>query len=324
MKKRAVITGMICMALAGCGGYRVLRVEVLKPAALALPVEGVILFADRGIVHEGDTLHAGELEEILGVTRDDLVEHLFLGLQEGLQRGEGERTVERTGERERSLVADSVVPPPLAPDEARAIAGEGKAAYLLTVDYCKFRRDRGNRVELDDNTLVRVYDAASGALLDTLTSGRLAATERLTAEDYSGSIRAFFYQKGWSLAGYLAPAWVPEERRIYTGRGLLDLGAYLLDNGHEARAMETWRAALRRGTSRAARAAVNVAWLLEREGEFEEAARLLDATLERAEGARVRASLLAYIRSRAAALKQRHEDSEQLTNQLNNIPHGEF
>jgi hypothetical protein len=74
--------------------------------------------------------------------------------------------------------------------------------------------------------------------------------------------------------------------------------------------------ALQRKLPVAARAAVNVAWLLERDGEFEEAARLLESILERAGQHNIRASLLQYIQQQVEALKQRGEDDKKLMEQL--------
>jgi tetratricopeptide (TPR) repeat protein len=164
--------------------------------------------------------------------------------------------------------------------------------------------------------LLRVYDVATGALVDTLASGRLAAETELTGEDYAGSISEFFYRKGWSYAEYLAPAWMPAERRIYLGDKLLDSGYYFFEQEQFERAGEIWERALERKPSVATRAAVNIAWLLERNGEFEAAARLLKETLERVEGTRVAAPLRRYARQQVSVLEQRVEDDRKLKEQL--------
>jgi hypothetical protein len=299
------------MALAACGGYRVVHVEVLRPAAVELPGDEItLLFADRKIVHAGDTLSARELEKILGVTRDDLVKYLYLGLHDGLRWGERRASVERLPSPPVTFVADSVIPPPA---NAGEVAAGREASHVLTVEYCTFRETAGRRVDLEGNTLLRLLDVATGAVLDSVTSDFLEATTEITSDDFPGSIREYFYQKGWSLATRLVPSWEPGERRIYTGHKLLSFGAYLLDEGDAGRALEAWSAGLHRRSSLATRSAVNVAYLLEREGEFEEAARLLEETLERA---RPSGRLAAYARERAEALKRRAGESERLAGQL--------
>ena len=304
--KKSIAIAAIGLMLAACGHYRVLRVEVLQPAALE-PVGESFLFVDRGVVHEGDTLQAAELRAALGVDRAELLDCLYDGLRGGLSWGGKE--VERAT-MPRAIVADSCLPPPMTPAEVDSAAGEKSAARLVTADYCRFRRV-GREVDLEGNVLLRVYDLSTGALLDSLLSDRLQADVEIAGEDYRGTIREFFYQKGWSLAEYLCPTWVPTERRIYLGRPLLDVGNYFLERGDDARAAEIWTAALKRGRGVATRAAVNMAWLLERDGDFEEAIALLEQALERNAGPR------AYIRERLQSLRQRLEDSDKLMNQLN-------
>jgi tetratricopeptide (TPR) repeat protein len=292
-------------------------VDVLRPAALTpRGDENKFIFVDRGIVHAGDTLFAKDLKETLRVTRGDLVEHFYRGLQDGLQWGIKKTRIERLVVARVTHVADSLVPPALTREEVAAFAGDREASLLLTVDYCTFRLVNRNQVNLEDNMLLRVYDVATGTLIDTLVSDRLAAEMSFTEENYSGSIGEFFYQKGWSYAEYLTPAWIPVERRIYAGHKLLNLGCYFLETNRPEQAGEVWATALRRKPSIAARAAVNVAWLLERDGEFEEAARLLEDTLDRVGSRHLRDSLRQYIRQQIEALKQRGEDDKKLKEQL--------
>jgi tetratricopeptide (TPR) repeat protein len=292
-------------------------VDILTPAALTLRGdENKFIFVDRGIVHAGDTVFAKDLKETLHVTRGDLVEHFYCGLQDGLQWGIKKTKVERLLVAKPAYLADSLVPPVLTQEEVAAFAGGREASHLLTVDYCTFRLINRNQVNLEDNMLLRVYDVATGALIDTLVSDRLTAEMPFTADDYSGSISEFFYQKGWSYAEYLAPAWIPVERRIYMGHKLLNLGCYFLETNRPEQAGEVWATALPRKPSIAARAAVNVGWLLERDGEFEEAAQLLEETLDRVGPRHLPASLLRYIRQQIEVLKQRGEDDKKLKEQL--------
>ena len=311
---------LACLIVAACGGYQVLRVDVLKPATLALPGHRhALLFLDRGVVHEGDTLFAAELETILGVTRDDLVNHFYLGLRDGLQWSATTVNIERATSA-RVLVADTCLPPPMTREEIETVTRGREETLLLTVDHCKLRRFGRDSVDLGGNMLLRLHDVSTGAVLDSLSSDRLEATTELTADDYSGSIREFFYQKGWSHAGQLFPAWVPEERRIYMGHKLLKFGYYFLERDDVERAAGAWEVALWRGNGALAmRAAVNLAWLLERNGEFEAAEHLLEETLERA-GRRSPPALAAYVRVRVEALEQRQADDEKLIKQL----HGKF
>ncbi|MDR2414763.1 MAG: DUF6340 family protein [Odoribacteraceae bacterium] len=299
---------IICLALGACSQYRMLRVEVLQPAAVELR-EGNFLFVDRNIVHAGDTAGARELEEILGVNRATLVACLRDGLTAGLEWGARSVNVEIARSLPRVIATDSI-PGAMPREEVWRVSAGSDAAYVVAVEHCKFRRV-GREVDLDGNVLLRVYETMEGLPVDTLTSDRLAVDAEVTAGDYSGSIREFFYQKGWSLAEYLVPTWRPVERRVYTGHRLLEAGARLLEQGETGRAMETWTMALAGGEGLATRAAVNISWLLELDGAFEDAIRLLEERLERGGG-----TARAYIRERVAMLKQRQADSDRLVNQL--------
>ncbi|MDR1414975.1 MAG: DUF6340 family protein [Odoribacteraceae bacterium] len=317
MKRRVILAAGILLALTACSTYRTLRVDILEPATLTLGGnENKFVFADRAIVHEGDTLSAPELWATLGVTRAELVSRFFSGLQEGLRWGVRGTAIERIPDPPVTYAPDSIVPSQITRGEALTLAGDRGASHLFTVEYCKFRLVDHNRVELENNMLLRVYDAITGELLDTLVSDRLPVTTLLDAGDYRGTIREYFYQKGWSFAEYVTPAWIPAERRVYTGNKLLNLGLYLLETNRPAQAWEAWSVALERGPFTAARAAVNMAWLLEREGEFEEAATLLEETIDRLGQRRIRASLLRYILQRIDDLGQRAWDDEVLEEQL--------
>jgi tetratricopeptide (TPR) repeat protein len=100
------------------------------------------------------------------------------------------------------------------------------------------------------------------------------------------------------------------------GHKLLNFGYYFFEREQFERAAEIWEIALERKPSVAARAAMNLAWLLERNGEFEAAARLLEETLGRVGKKHVAASVCRHVHQQISALKQRVEDDRKLKEQL--------
>lgn len=310
-----VIMGILLLGINACTSYREISIDVLKPANLDLEEGEKIVFVDRKVIHRSDSLSATDLIRELGLTRGDLVEFFYDGLKDGLQWGMKSMKLEKVYGVTPNYVVDHHEVLPLSDAEIDYLIDEKEAAYLLSVEYCKFRLVN-NRVVLDDNMLIRLYDAENKNLVDALGSEKLLSKVRLDPMDYTSSIREFMYQKGWSYAEHLVPVWIPANRRIYMDNRLLKMGYYFFELGDFEQAEEMWMTALNQRPSIAAKAAVNVAWLYERTGNFEDASRLLERTRDIYGNNKKKKELDRYIDQQIKILKQRSEDDKKLMNQL--------
>ena len=74
--------------LASCSSYKVLNIDVLHPGELNVGNKNAqILFIDRKLVHESDSLSAYQLFASLRLRRDEVVNHFYNGVRDGLRNG---------------------------------------------------------------------------------------------------------------------------------------------------------------------------------------------------------------------------------------------
>lgn len=74
--------------LASCSSYKVLNIDVLHPGELNVGNKNAqILFIDRKLVHESDSLSAYQLFASLRLRRDEVVNHFYNGCVTGYVTG---------------------------------------------------------------------------------------------------------------------------------------------------------------------------------------------------------------------------------------------
>ena len=319
LKRKIAVLGyglsLFCMF--ACRSYQELQVDTLKPAEFNLKDQARLVLVDRKIVHQRDHLSSKTLRDALGVTRDDLVNFFYIGLEDGLAWGEKKMTLERLYGMNKVVVDDEYVAPPLIMASILNSTHLTMPDYVLSVEYCRFYLPENGRVELSNNLVLCLYDPMSGEMLDSLVSNRLYAQTRRNPLDPHASVREYMYQKGWSYAERLVPVWVPSTRRIYENHRLLKTGHYFFIKDDLTRAKTFWEAALKLKPDTSVKAAVNLAWLHEREGDFDLALQLLLQAQKRLqeEGTKKNTDTT-YLEDYIKILQQRIEDSDKLSEQI--------
>ena len=319
MKAGLKIAGafLLLCCFASCGSYKVLNIDVLQPGEMNLgPGNVQVLFVDRKIIHEADSLSALQLYTALRLRRDDIVNCFYDGLRAALRSGVRPILMVKGLGLTPTYVPDGYEPKPISPagiNELKKITG---LTHVLAVEYCKFGIDASSRLTLDSNLLVRLYDV-EGNVVHSVRSDKLDALEhmRVGTDDYA-TICNFFYDCGVDYAERMTPTWKPEERRLYTGNRVLDLGFYYFDKEDTDEARRIWSAALNLKPKVAAKAAVNLAWLYEQEGNFSGAKALLEAALKTLGQSNANDKLSVYIKTYIDRLDKRIKDETKIMEQI--------
>ena len=307
---------LLCMLFA-CKGYQEIQVDILKPAALAVEEKPTrIVFVDREGDHRARAMDVHKLKRVLGLSRKDVVNCFYDGLQDGLQNGARQISLDRII----GLKFEGIenVENPLAYLRSEKREQVGMASHLLSLDYCLFRLE-GNRITLDDNLLLHLYRMKDGQVVDTIRSTWTNEDESYVGKDDVDIICSFFYRKGRECAARFVPSWINTDRRIYTSNRWLRMGYYYLRGEQFEQAYQLWKALLRKSSMIAAKAAVNIAWLYEQQGDFDGAIILLESAAKQLKEQGRGRDLLVYIESYIEVLKLRVKDDIKITNQLVNI-----
>lgn len=303
--------------LASCSSYKVLNIDVLHPGELNVGNKNAqILFIDRKLMHESDSLSAYQLFASLRLRRDEVVNHFYNGVRDGLRNGVQPILLVKGLGLNTGYIPDGYTPAPISPEGIAALEKISGQTYVLSVEYCKFGLDGASRLMLDTNLFVRLYDP-EGIVVDSATTHKLDDVDETLFEGNNYDIICnFFYNNGVKYAERLTPTWKPEQRRIYTNNRLLNLGYYHFENENDEEAQRIWNAALNLKPRVAARAAVNLAWFYEKDGNFSSAKALLEAALKTLQANNINDNLSVYITDYIKRLEKRIKDETKIMEQL--------
>lgn len=314
---RTIGACLLLGCLASCGSYKVLDIDVLKPGGINLRDGNMqIMFVDRKLIHASDSLSGLQLYFNLRLQRDDLVKCFYEGVRDGLYNGVRPVAFIRGLGLTKKYISDGIEPEPIIPEEIRKLVNYSKVTHTLAVEYCRINLDPSLCLTLNDNLLIRLYDS-NGQVIDSVNSSQLnAVNDSYVGNDDRETICNFFYDKGVSYAERLTPSWKSEERRIYTDNRVLSVGYHFFQNEDVNEARRIWEAALALKPNVAAKAAVNLAWLYEKDGNFSGAKALLEAAEKTLQKANISNKVSVYIREYIEILDRRIKDETKIMEQI--------
>lgn len=269
-----IFRGVACLLLAGalgaCAPWRNVAVEVLRPAPVVVKPEARVGVWDRNVSYRTTPLRFKDEEG----ARAELLEQFARGMEEVMQAvGRTDSVVYLLDSRADTL-EQPALPEPLARDSVDALCRTLGADYVASVEMCWWEL-RGE--EISYHWLVRLYAAGEEAPLDSARFVQEVGSMREL--EYYGDLYDFLQlaakERGMEYAGRMVPHWETCRRRIYNRGRILRLGDAYYRDGKEEEALGVWNAALRLSAKTAVRAALNIAWMYEKAGEYEAAAALL-------------------------------------------------
>ena len=96
-------------------------------------------------------------------------------------------------------------------------------------------------------------------------------------------IRNSFWEAGMISGRHLVPSWQKTQRRVYTSGKVLRLGDTFLRHGDSEEAFNIWTGDLKLTPKTAVQAGINLGWLYENAGDFEQARDILSECRKLAE-----------------------------------------
>lgn len=253
-----------------CAPYRNMSVEVLRPAQVSVDRAGRVGVLDRNMAYRTTPIRFKDEEG----ARMELAEQFAAGMQDVMQAAGREDSLACWRESRMDTLAAPELPMPLARDSVDAFCRNHGVDYVVALEMCWWEV---RKEEMFYNGLVRLYTAGGEVPPDSvrfaLEMGNVHDLEYY--EDLYGFLKSAVREQGRVYAERIVPHWEICERRIYNRGRILRLGDAYYRDGKEEEALKVWEAALRLSGKTAVRAAMNVAWMYEKAGEYDEAAALL-------------------------------------------------
>lgn len=299
--------------LASCAEYRTLRVEVLKPARITIEPGKTVGYWDRNIRPQTDTSFV--LNRYPGLSADELAYTFYSGLQSVFREAREGDSLQPMSGRERVYLADRQLPEPVRAADLKKLKEAFGMDYIIALEKIGYYPDPDRR-KISCNLFLRLYSCDRGTVMDSVGYAN-DLTEGIVNEYELGDyIHDQLWNCGIECAYRMKPHWVSMERRIYNGEKVLKMGDVFLLREDQEQARKLWNAATSMSPKQAVRAYINLAWLYESRGNFEEAGRMLRRGLELAESKNMENTDVGYLKEYLKIITQRIKDAGLLDRQL--------
>lgn len=267
---RLILLSGLGLGVYSCSAYRVFPVEVLNPAKVYLEPNKHIALLNRNLIMESSV--GTLLKKYDDINRDNLVLEFANGMNHVFTEVNFFEPLLPLSVEVEKLWEHEYLPPPMNADSIRHLAEQYGLDYIAVVELQYYKTNRQNFM---DDWFVRLYEAASGRVIDSvLLSGQLD-WEVMESEELQTYILAGAWDRGAEYAQRIVPYWEQTGRRVYRSGKVLRLGDAFYKGDKIDEAEQVWQAAMRLSPTLAVRAAMNLAWLAENSGEFRKAADLL-------------------------------------------------
>lgn len=262
-----VLSGCLCLS---CSAYRICQVEVLQPASLQLEQGKRVVLIDRNIhFNTGSLTVKGEIPEL---EESNLYRQFADGMNAMIEETGHLDSLRTLEPGQTVLLNEGNFPPHLSQDSIRRICQAAMADYVASIEIQYYSVADSY---LKNNWLLCLYDPDSVNIVDSVFLRTVVAAVDDVPEDVLNNIIASFGEQGATYAWRLVPFWAETERRIYNNGKLLRLGDFLLRDNKTEEAIKIWTAALQLSPKTAVRAGINLAWIYENAGDFEQALDIL-------------------------------------------------
>lgn len=272
---RMVFTQVFCRLIlisvvalfTSCSSYRILEVDVLRPATIQVERGKQIALLDRNIRKKDSSVVFTDKSVEIGLIRD-----FARGMNYGLTEVEYD-TVISLGQRNQVMADGNIRPLPLPADSIASWGKRFKVGYIVSLEMQHF--------ELWEDLIyskwfVRLYEAGENAPLDSMVvQSSFFLSPGGGADDVLQKLRAAYWDGGANYIQRIIPYWERTQRRMYCRGKIMGVSDALWQAGKTEEAMKLWEAALAEQNKTAIQAAINLAWACENNGDFDTALQYL-------------------------------------------------
>ena len=310
---RWLIWGLWGVTLCSCTTYRTLSIEIFQPAGFYIGQGKKLALLERNIRNENSILTF--MKNIPALDREYLFEDFCEGVKFIWETSGYKDSIICLKEQEIGYWNQSSNPPPFAPDSIVNMCRDFRVDYLLSIElqYYDIVDPRG---EINTIWLTRLYDKAQGEPVDSVKiSFKLDQENFGEFDNLLEGIRNSFWEAGMISGQRLVPSWQETRRRVYTSGKVLRLGDTFLRHGDSEEAFNIWTGALKLAPKTAIQAGINLGWLYENAGDFEQARDILSECRKLAEENKLKGEEVNYLKDYLEIICRRMEEMKILDRQ---------
>lgn len=311
---RRLIRSIWCVVLCSCATYRTLSVEILQPAGYHIGQGKKLALLERNIRSENNL--PVFMRNIPALDRDFLFEDFCEGVKFVWETSGYQDSILYLKEQETGIWNGQADLPPFAPDSIIHMCRDFQVDYILSVELQYYDIIRHNGA-INTVWFTRLYDKEQGEPVDSVRlSFELEPENFGDPDNLWENIRNNFWEAGRISGRRLIPSWQETRRRVYVSGKVLRLGDTFLRQGNSEEAFNIWTGALKLSPGIAIQAGINLGWLYEDAGDFEQARDILSECLELAEENKLKGKEVDYLKDYLEIICRRIEEIKILDRQI--------
>lgn len=303
---------LICLSVLflfmSCAPYRILPIEILQPAKIQLDYSKRIALLDRNIHRENSPVVFTEPDTAVSVAKEFVkgINYVFTNMNLD--------TVFHLKAGDSVAVAEGVFPFAFPADTIQLLCQKYQIDYIISteIQYYEYQKNT-----ITSKWLIRLYENGQESPLDSVTiSKHITEIEYINEKDLHSFLKAIFWDGGMEYAQRIVPSWLQTERRVYRQGKVLGMGDLFLQEDKTEEAIGIWESALQLSPRTAIKARINLAWIYENAGDFEQALAFLQEAEKLANEKRFKNTVTVYLKEYIRLIKQRIDYRDQLDKQM--------
>jgi len=307
-----LIPGLAVACLISCRPYRVLEVEILRPAKIQVEPGKKVALLDRGI----------RLNDSVFIFQDEEVEAEF---RKEFMRGMNKVLVDMSYDtilpvegKERMKIYKDMKIKNLPPDSVMAWCRKFQADYLVSLEVIGYEWKEG---KISCYWQTGLYKSGERWPLDTFRMYTVLPEKVSYYKDGNNWLMEDIYTANWNsgvtYARRIVPYWEKTERRMYNRGRALGLGDGFWQAGRKKEAMNIWEGLIRFSDKKALKACLNLAWSYEEAGDFDASLAYLNQAGKLVQQKKRKGMLADYLKDYLQQIEMRIKQLDALELQLN-------
>lgn len=307
---RGIVSILVLFIGISCTAYRTVQIEVLQPAAIPVKPNSRIALFDRNIRDANNALRFSD-----PLIENNLLKEFGNGLNYRFT-DVGYDTVLLLSNADRIEWKEEKQSPILPIDTVRNFGERWGIDYLLSIDLLSYRSVRD---EIICRWMLRLYEQGEVLSCDSVTIEKSIPFDPENTDALLDELAVAFWDGGADYARRIVPSWVQTVRRVYRQGKVLALGAAYMKEGKVEEATTLWDQTRGFSDKKAVQACINLAWVYESSGAFEQAHSYLLEAAKTVERVKVGDKLKAYLQEYTRIIEARIRQQALMDTQMNTV-----